>query len=45
MPSHAAGLAKTGKTVKGPKGTQSNVAIGKGKIKGRSGMANTKVKK
>ena len=45
MPSHAAGLAKSGRKVKGPKGTAANRAVDKGKIKGRSGMANTKVKK
>ncbi len=45
MSSHAAGIAKSGRTVKGPKGTASQRAVAKGKIKGRSGMANTKVKK
>ncbi len=45
MSSHAAGLAKSGKTVKGPKGTASQRAVNSGKIRGASGMANKKVKK
>ncbi len=45
MSSHAAKLSKSGKMVKGPKGTASQRAVNAGKIKGSATLTDKKVKK